>query len=41
VVPLTQPQAAALDAIRKWKFEPGRRGGKPVSFRIRQKMSFK
>lgn len=34
-------ERAALDAIRKWKFEPGRRGGKPVSFRIRQKMSFK
>ena len=29
-----------LAAIRQWKFEPGKRGGKPVRFRMRQPFSF-
>jgi periplasmic protein TonB len=32
---------AALDAVRRWRFEPGKRGGKPVRFRMRQPMTFK
>jgi len=32
---------AALDAIKKWKFEPGKRNGKPVRFRMRQPITFK
>ena len=31
----------ALDAIKKWKFEPGKRNGKPVRFRMRQPITFK
>lgn len=31
---------AALDAIKKWKFEPGKRNGKPVRFRMRQPITF-
>ena len=27
-------------AIRQWKFEPGKRGGKPDSFRVRQPITF-
>lgn len=34
-------EAAALAAIRQWKFEPGKRAGKPVRFRMRQPMTFK
>lgn len=30
----------ALRAIRKWKFEPGKRGGKPDVFRVRQQITF-
>jgi protein TonB len=30
----------ALAAIKKWKFEPGRRGGKPVAFRMRVPITF-
>jgi periplasmic protein TonB len=30
----------ALKAIRQWKFEPGKRGGKPDSFRVRQPITF-
>lgn len=30
----------ALDAIKKWKFEPGKRKGEPVRFRMRQEFSF-
>ena len=33
--------AAALQAIRSWKFEPGKRSGKPDSFRVRQPITFK
>lgn len=36
-----QFEAAALAAIRQWKFEPGKRAGKPVRFRMRQPMTFK
>jgi protein TonB len=36
-----QFEAAALAAIRQWKFEPGKRGGKPVRFRMRQPFTFK
>ena len=32
--------AAALEAVRRWKFEPGKRGGKPDSFRVRQPVTF-
>jgi periplasmic protein TonB len=32
--------APALAAIKQWKFEPGRRAGKPVSSRMKQPMSF-
>ncbi|MEZ6037090.1 MAG: energy transducer TonB [Planctomycetota bacterium] len=32
---------AALTAIRQWKFEPGKRRGEAVSFRMRQPMTFK
>lgn len=30
----------ALEAVRKWKFDPGRRGGKPVRFRMRVPITF-
>jgi len=30
----------ALDAIKRWKFEPGQRNGKPVRFRMRLPMTF-
>ena len=30
----------ALQAIKKWKFEPGKRDGKPVRFRMRQPITF-
>lgn len=33
-------ERAALDAIKKWRFEPGKRSGKPVSFRMRQPITF-
>jgi len=31
----------ALAAIKQWRFEPGKRRGQPVSFRMRQPMTFK
>ena len=34
-------EAPALAAIKQWKFEPGKRNGKPVRFRMRQPMAFK
>ena len=34
-------EAVALTAIKQWKFEPGKRAGKPVRFRMRQPMTFK
>jgi protein TonB len=30
----------ALNAIKRWKFEPGKRGGKPVRFRMRVPITF-
>ena len=33
-------ERSALAAVKKWKFEPGKRGGKSVRFRIRQPISF-
>ena len=33
-------ERAALDAVRKWKFEPGKRAGKPVKFRMRVPITF-
>jgi protein TonB len=30
----------ALAAIKQWRFEPARRKGEPVSFRLRQKITF-
>lgn len=32
---------AALSAVRQWRFEPGQKGGKAVSFRMRVPISFK
>jgi protein TonB len=32
--------AAALNAVRQWKFEPGKRSGKPVRFRLKVPMVF-
>lgn len=32
--------APALAAIRKWRFEPGKRNGEPVRFRMRQPITF-
>lgn len=34
-------EAAALAAIQKWKFRPGRRKGAPVNTRMQQPLSFK
>ncbi len=34
-------EGPALAAIKQWKFEPGKRRGQPVSFRMRQPMTFK
>jgi protein TonB len=33
-------ERSALDAVKKWKFEPGKRAGEAVRFRIRQPISF-
>lgn len=33
-------ERAALDAIKKWRFEPGKRKGEPVSFRMRCPITF-
>jgi periplasmic protein TonB len=33
--------APALAAIKQWKFEPGKRSGKPVRYRMRQPITFK
>jgi len=33
--------SAALAAMRQWKFEPGKRRGKPDDFRVRMPMTFK
>jgi len=30
----------ALDAVRRWRFEPGKKGGKPVQFRMRVPITF-
>jgi protein TonB len=30
----------ALTAVKKWKFDPGKRGGKPVQFRMRVPITF-
>jgi protein TonB len=30
----------AIQLIRQWKFEPGKRNGRPVRFRMRQEVSF-
>lgn len=32
--------AAALAAVKQWKFEPGKRGGQPVRFRMRVPITF-
>ncbi len=32
--------AAALSAVKQWKFEPGKRGGQPVRFRMRVPITF-
>lgn len=34
-------ESVALAAIKQWKFEPGKRAGRPVRFRMRQPMTFK
>ncbi len=33
-------EAPAIQAVQKWKFRPGRKGGKAVNTRIQQPMSF-
>lgn len=33
-------EKAALAAVKQWKFEPGRRGGKPARFPMRQAITF-
>lgn len=33
-------EAAALAAVKQWKFEPGRRNGQPVRFRMRVPITF-
>jgi periplasmic protein TonB len=33
-------EQAALDAVLKWKFRPGRKGGAPQNTRVRQPLSF-
>jgi protein TonB len=30
----------ALEAVKKWRFEPGKRNGKPVGFRLKQTITF-
>ena len=32
--------AAALEAVKKWRYEPGKRNGQPVSFRVLQPITF-
>lgn len=32
---------AALQAVRRWRFSPGTKGGKPVAARVRQKVEFR
>ena len=32
---------SALQAIRQWKWQPGKRRGRPDDFRVRQPMTFK
>lgn len=34
-------EAAALEAVRQWRFEPGTRDGKAVSFKMRQPITFR
>ena len=33
-------ESAALSAVRQWRFEPGKRNGKPVRFRMRVPITF-
>ena len=33
-------EQAALEAVRQWRFEPGRRDGKPVATRMRVPLTF-
>ena len=32
---------SAVSAVRRWKFEPGKKGGKPVVTRVRLPVRFK
>ncbi len=34
-------EAAALQAVKRWRFEPGKRNGEPVVFRMRVPITFK
>jgi protein TonB len=33
-------EAPSLAAVKQWKFEPGKRNGKPVRFRMRVPITF-
>jgi protein TonB len=33
-------EAPALAAVKQWKFEPGKRNGEPVRFRMRVPITF-
>ncbi len=37
---IIQADSAALTAVKQWKFEPGKRNGKAVRFRMRVPISF-
>ncbi len=39
--PHPQLASAALAAVRRWRFEPGRRQGRPVPFRMRVPITFR
>jgi protein TonB len=34
-------EAPALQAVRRWRFEPGKRNGQSVAFKMRAPITFK